>query len=325
MLSGLVPGAQLPRQEIHQRFGGRPQSGISPSSRTNVIMFFTGVRTPPGTGGDLGGWGDDGFLHYAGEGQSGDQQLTQGNKAILNHQHDGRTLEGFLVDQAGATYLGEFTLVDYYRVDTPDPANPHLLRQAIVFRLKPLGDLPITLPKAPYAPSTKPHIEEARFIPAGGRTRRRSSRVEWNELADQYSQHLERSGHEVRMLRIQPPEEAQPFSPILWDDTAHELVEIRAQVTRDQIRSAMGTLLDCARFVNAAGLVLLVPTRPRPDLLALLDRVGITVVFEDDEGWVRVEPAADTTSPATGGASVTRAPTPRASDVDDGEGITSWT
>ncbi|WET81096.1 hypothetical protein P3102_07685 [Amycolatopsis sp. QT-25] len=328
MLEGLTPGAQLPRREIHQRFGGRPQSGISPSSRARVVMFFAVTNSPPGTG-FFGGLGDDGFLHYFGEGQNGDQQFTQGNKAILNHQQDGRTLEGFVTGQAGATYLGEFTLADFYQVDAPDPTNPHLLRQVIVFRLEPLGDLPVPLPRAPYAPARVFRIEAAPLMLSSERHQplRRSSRAEKNELADRYTQYLERIGHETRMLRILPPEEAQPFSPSLWDDTARELVEIKAQVTRDQIRSAIGALLDCARFVNAAGLVLLVPTRPRPDLLALLKHTGITVVYEDDNGWVREEPATDKTSSATGAGPVSTTPAPNALNAGDGdpdEGITSW-
>ncbi|OLZ59497.1 hypothetical protein BS330_03610 [Amycolatopsis keratiniphila subsp. nogabecina] len=291
-------------------------------------MFFTATDAPSGTG-FSGGAGDDGYLHYVGEGQSGDQQFTQGNKAILNHQHDGRTLEGFVVGPKGATYLGEYVLVDHYRMDAPDQTNPHLLRQIIVFRLKPLGDLPTSLPKAPHAPARVPRIQAAPLMLSTERrqTLRRSSRAEKNELADRYTQHLERIGHEVRLLRILPPEEAQPFSPSLWDDTARELVEIKAQVTRDQIRSAIGSLLDCARFVDAAALVLLVPTRPRPDLLTLLRHTGITVVYEDDNGWVREEPASDNTSPTVEADPVPTAPATPALDTGDSdsdEGITSW-
>ncbi|MEV6909467.1 hypothetical protein [Amycolatopsis sp. NPDC051071] len=328
MLDGLTPGTHLPRREIHQRFGGRPQSGISPSSRARVVMFFAVTDSPVGAG-FFGGLGDDGYLHYFGEGQSGDQQFTQGNKAVLNHQQDGRSLEGFVSGPTGTTYLGEFILADYYRVDAPDPTNPHLQRQVIVFRLKPLGDLPVSLPMAPYALAQAPRIEAAPLIPHTERNQnlRRSSRAEKNELADRYTQHLQRIGHKTSMLSFLPSEEAQPFSPSLWDDTARELVEIKAQVTRDQIRSAIGSLLDCARFVDAAALVLLVPTRPRPDLLALLKHTGITVVYEDDNGWVREEPATDNTSPAAGAGPVSTAPASLAlgtGDSDSDEGITSW-
>ncbi len=95
---------------------------------------------------------------------------------------------------------------------------------------------------------------------------------------------------------------------------------------RTGCRTKIGALLDCARFVDAAALVLLVPTRPRPDLLALLKHTGITVVYEDDNGWVREEPATDNTSPATGADPVSTTPASLALDAggDPDEGITSW-
>jgi hypothetical protein len=58
------------------------------------VMFFT----DPVTGyrhGYYDGLDDDGLFNYVGEGQRGDQRLVQGNKAILDHLQDGRTLEGF--------------------------------------------------------------------------------------------------------------------------------------------------------------------------------------------------------------------------------------
>ncbi|WP_229903082.1 hypothetical protein [Amycolatopsis bullii] len=255
-----------------------------------MVMFFVTLSPRPDSSG-FDGWGTDGFVHYTGEGQGGDQQFTQGNKAILNHRRDGRTLEGFAIGRSGATYLGEFQYAGHYRVDAPDEINTHLLRQLIVFQLKPLGELPIDLPKAAYVPATGPVLEEARFIPRTGQRLRRSTRAERAELVDQYMLHLERAGHDVRTLRILPPGEAQPFAPILWNRTSRELVDVRVQVTRDQVRNGIGTLLDGARFVEAESLALLVPTRPRPDLLELLARVGITAVYQDDDGWVRVEPA----------------------------------
>ena len=293
MLDGLAPGERLPRPELHERYGGRPQSAISPSSRANVVMLFTAPLSSPSEEDYLWGLGDDGFLHYAGEGQSGDQRFTQGNKAILNHQQDGRTLEGFLTDRSGATYLGEFEYVSFYRVDAPDLANPHLLRQVIVFRLKPVGVIPVPLPPAPFSPTAAPRILDA--APPrldGSRTHRRSSRADRADLVKGYMRHLERAGHEVRQLRILPPGEAQPFSPDFWDQTTRELVEVRTQVTRDQVRNAIGTLLDCSRFVDAASLALLVPTRPRPDLLALLNQVGVAAIYEDETGWIRIDPTS---------------------------------
>jgi hypothetical protein len=92
--NSLKPGDTLLRREVHEIFGGRTQGGIGPSSKTPTVLFFT----DPVTGqrhGYTDGWDDDGLFNYTGEGQRGDQRLVQGNKAILNHVADGRTLKGF--------------------------------------------------------------------------------------------------------------------------------------------------------------------------------------------------------------------------------------
>jgi hypothetical protein len=116
MLSDLNVGEQLTRRELHARYGGSQRGGIAPSRGARVVLFFT----DPYTGHQHGyydGWGDDGLFHYVGEGQHGDQRFVQGNKAILNHREDDRTLEGFRATRATVTYLGEFALVGYYLTD----------------------------------------------------------------------------------------------------------------------------------------------------------------------------------------------------------------
>jgi hypothetical protein len=57
-----------------------------------------------------------------------------------------------------------------------------------------------------------------------------------------------------------------------------ELVEAKGNVTRDQLRHAVGQLLDYGRFIDSQTRTVLVPSRPRPDLLAYLASVDIDVV-----------------------------------------------
>jgi hypothetical protein len=84
-----------------------------------------------------------------------------------------------------------------------------------------------------------------------------------------------------------PPGEGAPLYSVLWDESALELVEAKGNVTRDQMRHAVGQLLDYGRFVGARRRSVLVPTRPRPDLLAYLRSVGIDVIYPDGDGWTR--------------------------------------
>jgi len=84
-----------------------------------------------------------------------------------------------------------------------------------------------------------------------------------------------------------PAGESAPLYSDLWDVTGRELVEAKGLVTREQLRSAVGQLLDYGRFVEAKTRTVLVPTRPRPDLLAYLAHAGVSAVYPQGDGWGR--------------------------------------
>jgi hypothetical protein len=294
MLPGLEPGDQLARREVHERYGGRQQGGISPSREAPVVMFFT----DPATGHQHGyydGMDEDGLFNYVGEGQQGDQQFAQGNKAILRHREDGRTLEGFLARGPAVTYLGEFELVDTYMRDAHASGDPTTLRQVIVFRLRPVNELPVTLPPAPITPSVLPTVEQVsveeqhteRAFVTPNREPYELERAEAS-LVLRFRLYLQSQGHIVTRLRVVPAGEAAPLYSDLWDQTDAELIEAKASVTRDQIRHAVGQLLDYGRFVEARARTVLVPSRPRDDLMAYLRSVDIGVVYPDGDAWTRL-------------------------------------
>lgn len=294
MLQGLTPGDELPRREIHARFGGRQQGGISPSSRVPAVMFFT----DPITGhrhGYYDGLGEDGMFHYVGEGQLGDQRLVQGNKAILNHAVDGRSLEGFAAKGSTVTYLGEFAVVDHYFTEAHESGNSDILRQVVVFRLRPRNELPLALPPVPVTPSSEPRVavvpvEERHTERAFVTPDREPYEAERREadLVHRYRDHLLRQGRDVSRLRVVPAGESAPLYSDLWDQGGHELIEAKAGVTRDHLRQAVGQLYDYGRFVEAKIRTVLVPSRPRTDLLAFLQVVGIDAVYPEGDDWVRV-------------------------------------
>lgn len=298
MLPDLNPGDTLRRRELHARYGGRQQGGIGPSRSANVVLFFT----DPSTGhrhGYYDGWGADGLFHYVGEGQHGDQQLVQGNKAILNHRLDGRTLEGFRANGPSVTYLGEFELVDHYFTDAHETDDANAVRQVVVFRLRPHQQVPVELPDIPVSPSSIPrtdvvaveeHYTERAFVTPD----REPYELERREadLVQRYHQHLESKGHEVGRLCIVPPGESRPLYSDLWDQTTEELIEAKSSVTRDQLRLAAGQLLDYGRFADTRRRTVLVPACPRADLLAYLHALGIGVVYPEGNDWRHAEPAA---------------------------------
>jgi hypothetical protein len=257
-------------------------------------MFFT----DPVTGHQHGyydGMDADGLFNYVGEGQKGDQKLVQGNKAILRHREEGRTLEGFLARGTEVTYLGEFELVDYFFRDAHESGNRDIIRQVVVFRLRSLGELPVALPETPVTPSRKSRIgtvpveeqhTERSFV-TPDREPYELERAE-SALVQRYRRYLEGQGHRVSRLRVVPPLEAAPLYSDLWDETSEELVEAKANVTRDQIRHAVGQLLDYGRFIEAKSRAVLVPSRPRPDLISYLETLDIKVIYPEQKEWIRV-------------------------------------
>lgn len=123
--------------QIHGLLGGQRQGGISTPRDQPVVIAFTGEAGKSHGYDDY--WDDEGVLHYYGEGQSGDMQYIAGNRAIDQHQADGKKL--ILFQMMGKSrpyrYLGEFVkLSSYIQPDTPATRGP--ARNAIVFRLIPL-------------------------------------------------------------------------------------------------------------------------------------------------------------------------------------------
>jgi len=294
MLDGLTPGQRLRRREVHKRFGGSRQGGIASSAKSPVVLFFT----DPVTGhphGYYDGMDDDGLYNYVGEGQRGDQQLIKGNRAILNHAKDGRSLEGFLAKSPFVTYLGEFELVDHHFTEAHESGDKNILRQVVVFRLRSKTDISVELPRAPITKRSTPQIDmvwverrntEVAFV-VPDREPYEMERRE-SDLVHKYRDYLSSRGHDVKRVKVVPPDESAPLYTDLWDETTEDLIEAKGSVAREQIRMAVGQLFDYGRFVPAKTKTLLVPSRPRRDLLDYLASVDVRVVYRDGDRWETV-------------------------------------
>jgi hypothetical protein len=110
-----------------------------------------------------------------------------------------------------------------------------------------------------------------------------------SELVHRYRLHLEAQGHTVSRLCVIPPGEYRPLYSDLWDETTRELVEAKGTVNRDNLRQSVGQLLDYGRFADAKSRAVLVPTRPRADLLDYLAAADIAVIYSDRGLWQRVD------------------------------------
>jgi hypothetical protein len=220
--------------------------------------------------------------------------MKSGNAAILNHAEDGRALRVFMGARGFVTYEDEFELDSdepWYETDAPETGNGPV-RKVIVFRLraktiepKPSrsrldGALNGTVAEVPI----ERQWTEKVFI-APSHEEREAERNE-QKLVSALEAHLKTKGHDVFRLKILPEGEAKPIFCDLRDATANSLVGAKGSVTREAIRMAIGQLADYRRFVGEdTTAAVLVPERPRTDLLALLESQGIAAVWPTRAGF----------------------------------------
>ena len=108
-------------KDIHDRYGGTRQSGISPSGSHPFIFLFTG-DSGEAYGYEDGWRQDEGVFLYTGQGQVGDMEFQRGNKAIRDHISDGKQLLLFKATGKGkpVEFLGEFECASHNFDQGPD-------------------------------------------------------------------------------------------------------------------------------------------------------------------------------------------------------------
>ena len=126
-------GITYRRSELHDKYGGQRQGGISTPVNHALIFLFTGASGEEH--GYRDGWQTDDLFWYYGEGQRGDMEFAGGNSAIVNHSNNQKSLHLFESLGTGmARYLGEFDCEGHHESQTPD-SDGHM-RKAIVFELR---------------------------------------------------------------------------------------------------------------------------------------------------------------------------------------------
>ena len=282
----------LRRVDIHERYGGRRQGGISPSRQTDNVFVFTDPAKGLIHGYLYDGWREDGLYHYTGEGQYGDQLMAQGNRAIRDHQAEGRDLHLFGVSGGMATYLGPFEYVDHYQADAPETGDGPI-RNVFVFRLRPLAGEPgpsqskvdqLGTEELKEVP-VEQHLTESMLISPTAEPRVGERREQ--KLVRALQEELVGRGHSVCRLQLRPADEPAPLFCDLYDKTTNTVYEAKASVARPAFRMAIGQLADYARFLEPAPRrAILAPQRPRPDLLRLAETQGVSVAWPaQDDGF----------------------------------------
>ncbi|MCU1305251.1 MAG: nuclease [Candidatus Sulfotelmatobacter sp.] len=134
------PGQVYRRRELHDKFGGQRQGGISTPAKVPFVFLITGDSGKQHGYSDE--WTEDGVFLYTGEGQHGDMRFAGGNRAIRDHLKNAKALQVFEQDKKDKRflrYLGEMEYTQHAFRDAPDTDGKR--RKAIVFHLRPVGTL----------------------------------------------------------------------------------------------------------------------------------------------------------------------------------------
>lgn len=303
-------GDHMTRKQRMDRFGGGPQGGIEPSAQTPNVFLYSDPSKGEAYGYNFDGWSADGTVFmYTGEGQLGDQLMTDGNLAVLTHKLHRNALRLFVADGVVAGtgtknhfYVGEFEL---------DEKKPYVIEDALdkkkeprtvfVFRLLPMGQT-LHRPEDESDLGDAPASRSAQLV---GLEAHASSTFETpgtppttatkreNELVERYAALLTKQGHSVRRWRLRAPGELTDMLTDIFDESAQELYEAKGSANRASIRLALGQLLDYERHLPLPPKLktVLVPHEPAEDLLNLLHLHGVGCVWETSQGaFDRVDP-----------------------------------
>ncbi|WP_030857255.1 hypothetical protein [Streptomyces sp. NRRL S-37] len=288
----LEPGDVIERKQLHAKYGGRTQGGIGPSAKTPNVMIFT----DPIAGekhGYYDGWMPDELFHYSGEGQYGDQRMLSGNASILNHEVEGRALRVFQGARGNVTYLGRFAVAGWYEADAPETGDGPL-RKVIVFKLRPLDTPPkhagtklgrlLADQEQPVTEIDIERLETEKTYVDPNREPYEAERREGKLVLD-FSAYLRAKGYRVHRQRILPEGETRPLLTDLYVPDLDLLIEAKGSVTRENMRMALGQLLDYNRFVRAKYRAVLVPSKPRADLIGLAETAGQSIIWPEGKSY----------------------------------------
>lgn len=290
----LEPGDTIKRSELHNRYGGSRQGGVSVCRDTANILIFT----DPAAGHQHGyydEWDEGGRFHYTGEGQRGDQKFIRGNKAIRDHVAGFKHLRLFQGSRGTIRYVGEFVL------DPQDPwshgrapetgGGPE--RQVIRFHMVRVG-IPVLNPDTPVGIGYRRVDEDVEPEPA-----RAAPNRELNKRNLQAHRRLQNQlAEELRSHGIDPlsPSPADPEFDLAWRSghdtlTVCEIKSLTEANQVSQLRMGLGQLLDYLdqfqqRMDSVAGVLWV--ERPPADLrwVVLCQRVGVRLAWPGLESEV---------------------------------------
>lgn len=291
------------RKELHKKYGGVRQGGISPSSKSSNIFLFTDDAANKASGYLRNRWISEDLFLYCGEGQGDkNQTLDRYNGSIIRHRQDGKALRLFLGSRGDVTYVGEFKL---------DESEPHFwtraatapgaTRRIVMFRLRPVGFtgpgssgddehlIDLTSKIESNSPSLQKISEPYRFANESINTALGTPFAVDPDIVDRslqmhaFTQNLLAEWIQSDGLIPESPSMGAPAFDLAWRGRARSFVaEVKSLSSQNevgQLRLGIGQVLDYAEQLGWNP-VLAVERRPTSDRwLQLCRRIGVTLLW----------------------------------------------
>lgn len=298
----------ITRRQLNAVYGGGIQGGMLTPARHPYIFLFSDPVPGDQYGYTWDGWADERLetFFYTGEGSLGDQEFTRRNRILCDASAQGREVHLFVADgytkgsrERTHRYMGQFAVDPrdpWRREDSPDERGT--MRSAIVFRLSRLSTS-----ASPHthteAQSPKLALQNgAEVIDSEASRSIRFNRAAQKEsvstrrerlLEDMFHRYLYDAGGRPSRIRIRIAGQASPLYTDTWDSVARELYEAKGSVSRNDIRLAVGQLLDYRRHINPppARCTVLLPSNPGADLTDLIHSSGLDLVYQEGNSFVR--------------------------------------
>lgn len=110
------------------------------------------------------------------------------------------------------------------------------------------------------------------------------------ELTQAYRAYLDAAGHQTGAYQIKVKGLTSTLRVDLYDATDHVLYVTKGSSSREDVRMALGQILDYSRYVKMPEhdgepkRVILLPAAPPPDMCPLLARYDVGVAYRSDDG-----------------------------------------
>ena len=281
-------GHKMLRKELHKKYGGSGQGGIS-STKSGYIFLFS----DPDVGEEFGyrdGW-KDGVFYYYGQGQEGDMEFKRGNKSILEHRSNNQPIHLFMGAKGEVTYENEFILDENHPYEVLEDIDKNdQPRMAIVFRLIPINPYESLINETNIEISHDTVVENvdvesfntSEFIVQSSEERvgeRKESKLlkDYIDYRDKENLALLTS----KKINVKGESAKTILKVDGWVEEERLLIEAKSSCTRNSIRLAIGQLLDYQRFVNPERMAILLPDKPKQDLCDLLQSLDIQLIYKD--------------------------------------------